>query len=65
MAWLEKRGDKFRIKFRYCGKNYQHALKTKVQREAEALLGRLEDNLILMERGKLEPPQDGELGLTP
>jgi integrase len=63
MAWLEKRNGRYRIKFRYCGKNYQHALKTANQREAEALLGRLEDNLILMERGKLEPPSDGELGV--
>jgi len=63
MAWLERRGENYRIKFRYGGKNYQHALKTGSQREAEALLGRLEDNLILMERGKLEPPRDGELGL--
>jgi integrase len=63
MAWLEKRNDRYRIKFRYRGKSYQCGLKTENPREAEAFWGRLEDNLILMERGKLEPPADGELGL--
>lgn len=63
MAWLEKRGERFRIKFRYGGRNYQHGLKTENQREAEGILGRLEENLILLERGKLEPPADGNLPL--
>ncbi len=63
MAWLEKRGGSFRVCFRYAGRKYRHELKTENEREANGLLGRLEDNLILLERGKLDPPADGELAL--
>ncbi|MGD0141447.1 MAG: site-specific integrase [Tepidisphaeraceae bacterium] len=63
MASLEKRGDSFRIVFRYGGQKYRHELKTGNEREANALLGRLEDNLILLERGKIDPPADGNLAL--
>jgi integrase len=63
MASLEKRGDSFRLVFRYGGRKYRHELKTGSEREANGLLGRLEDNLILLERGKLDPPADGELAL--
>ena len=63
MASLEKRDDSFRIVFRYGGRKYRHELKTGNEREANALLGRLEGNLILLERGKLDPPVDGELPL--
>jgi integrase len=63
MASLEKRGDNYRIVFRYNNRRYRHELKTGNEREANALLGRLEDNLILLERGKLDPPADGNLSL--
>lgn len=63
MAWLEKRSDTYRIVFRYDGRKFRHELKTESEREANALLGRLEENLILLERGKLLPPADGNLGL--
>jgi integrase len=62
MAWLETRSGRFRVGFRYLGKKYHFELKTENQREANALVGRLEDNLILLERGKLNPPADGDLG---
>jgi hypothetical protein len=63
LASLEKRGDSFRIVFRYSGRKYWQELKTGNEREANALLGRLEGNLILLERGKLDPPADEELAL--
>jgi len=63
MASLEKRSDSYRIVFRYGGRKYRHELKTGNEREANALLGRLEGNLILLERGKFDPPGDGELAL--
>jgi integrase len=63
MAWLENRKGRFRVSFRYGGKMYHHELKTENEKEAQALIGRVEENLILLERGKLEPPTDGELGL--
>ncbi len=49
--------------FRYNGKTYHQTLKTESEREANALLGHVEENLILLERGKLAPPPDGNLGL--
>ena len=42
---------------------FRHELKTEVEKEAEGLLGRIEENLILLERGKLDPPADGNLAL--
>ena len=63
MAWLEKRGGRFRVAFRYGGKKYHHELQTESEREANALVGRVDENLILMERGKLDPPTDGNLAL--
>ncbi len=63
MASLEKRGGRFRVIFRYGGKKFRHELKTGNEREANALVGRVEENLILLERGKLDPPADGNLAL--
>lgn len=63
MAWLERRGAKFRIKFRSGGKNHSVPLKTDDEREAEGLLGRFEENLRLLERGRLELPEGADLGL--
>lgn len=62
MPWLERRGNKFRIKFRYSGKNHSVPLKTADEREAEGLLGRFEENLRLLKRGRLELPDGAELG---
>ena len=45
MAWLEKRGKRFRVTFRYNGKKHQWPLKTDRAREEAALVGRLEENL--------------------
>src|SRR5271170_8351595 len=63
MAWLEKRGGRFRVGFRYAGKKFHHELKTESEREANALVGRVEENLILPERGKFDPPTNGDLAL--
>ncbi|QVL30334.1 hypothetical protein KIH39_15895 [Telmatocola sphagniphila] len=38
MAWLEVRGKRHRIKFRYNGNNYSVSLKTGNEREAELSL---------------------------
>jgi hypothetical protein len=58
MASLELRSDRFRIVFRVGGKKLHASLKTTDQREAEGCLARLEENLRLMERGRLVPPPD-------
>lgn len=61
MASLERRGDKFRIVFRYAGQKYQHPVRTGCEREAAAVCERLEENLRLLERGRLALPPDADL----
>ncbi len=63
MAWLERRSQRYRIVFRYGGEKFQHPLKTEDRREAEGCLARLEENLRLLERGRLEFPPDADLGI--
>lgn len=64
MAWLEKRGDGYRVKFRFGGREHRHTLKKVTgEREARALMGTLEENLILVERGKMDVPPGADLGL--
>lgn len=62
MAWIERRGEKFRVKFRYGGRNFQVALGTDDERQAELDRLRLEENLRLLERGRLTLPQGADLG---
>lgn len=62
MASLEKRGERFRIKFRYGGRQFGVALKTSDQKEAGDLLGKLEYNLTLAERGHLPIPASADVG---
>lgn len=61
MAWIEKRGKTWHIKFRYSNRHFGKSLKTTSDREANASLARLEENLRLMERGVLELPQGADL----
>src|SRR5438128_1653006 len=63
MASLEKRGDTYRAKFRYGGRQFSCSLKTGELKDAQSLLGRLEENLALLERGRLELPPGADLGL--
>lgn len=61
MPWLEKRGSTFRIKFRYAGQNLSKTLKTGSERNAQASMLRLEENLRLLERGRLDLPPGADL----
>ena len=61
MASLELRADRYRIVFRYGGKKFTASLKTNDRRDAEGYLARLEENLRLVERGRLIPPPDADL----
>ena len=63
MAWLEQRAGRYRVCFRYGGKKLRHELKTEDEDEAKGLVARVEENLKLMERGRLAPPADGDLAL--
>ena len=56
MAWLEKRGQLFRIVFRFGDRKHQIALKTDDEDEANISLARFEDNLRLVTRGRLVIP---------
>lgn len=61
MATLERRGEKFRLIFRYAGVKYQHPLRTSNEREALACVERVEENIRLLERGRLLLPADADL----
>jgi hypothetical protein len=63
MAWLEKRADRYRINYRFGGVKYQESLRTTDPKEADACLHRFEENLRLVERGRLELPPDADLGV--
>jgi hypothetical protein len=64
MAWLETKGDVFRIRFRYGGAKHLLALHTSDQKEADESLARFEANLRLIERGIIDPPpSDADLGV--
>lgn len=56
MASIEKRGNSYRVIFRYGGEKYARSLRTSSERAANAGLARLEDNLRRVELGTLEPP---------
>ncbi len=47
---------RYRIRFRFAGAEYKRSLKVTTEREAEALLGRVEETILLIERGRLELP---------
>ena len=63
MASLERRGNGFRVAFRLGGAKHQVVVKATDRKEAEACLGRIEDNLRLVERGRLAIPEGADVGL--
>ena len=50
------------IRFRYGGKEVQRSLKTKRLKEALAIKGRVEETIILLERGRMEIPVNSDPG---
>lgn len=64
MAWLETKGDVYRIRFRYGGAKHLLALHTSDKKEAAESLAQFEANLRLIERGVIDPPgEDAEVGI--
>lgn len=63
MPWLEKRGEKFRIKFRFAGKVRQVPLKTGDEAAAKKSLVKFEETLGDVLRGRLEIPEGADVGL--
>jgi hypothetical protein len=55
------RSGVFRIRFRFGGREFMRSFRTAYRREAEALRGRVEVNLRLVERGRLEVPPDADI----
>ena len=64
MAWLEQKpSGNFHIGFRYRGQRFKKSLKTTSQKAAHARLIRLEENIGLVESGRLVIPDDADLVL--
>ena len=58
MAFLENRNGKYRIKFRFEGRQYARSLKTSSQQKADLAKGQIERNLELVSLGLLQVPED-------
>ena len=58
MAFLENRNGKYRIKFRFEGRQYSRSLKTSNDQKAQLAKGQVERNLELVSLGLLEVPED-------
>lgn len=63
MAWLEQHptSGRFKICFRWGGKQFKKTVKTTNRSDAEAILIRLEENIGLVERGRLQLPPDADI----
>ena len=63
MAWVEKRGKRFRLLFRLNNEKYTIGLKVTDPKEVSACLARVEENIQLVERGRLIVPEGADLAL--
>src|ERR1051325_1353914 len=63
MAWLEPHptSGHFNICLRWQGKKLRRTLKTTQKKDAEAILHRFDENVVLLERGRLKLPEGGDL----
>jgi hypothetical protein len=63
MAWLEQHptSGRFKICFRWGGKQFKKTVKTTHRSDAEAILSRLEENIGLVERGRLQLLADADI----
>ena len=62
MAWLPQRGNVFHLGFRHSERVFRVSLKTADQRAASAAVSRVDENLRLVEMGRLAlPPGTREL----
>ena len=64
MATLEfdLTSKRYRVRFRYGGRAFKRSLKTAHREEAEAVKGRIEETLRLIERGRIELPSGVDPG---
>ncbi len=61
MASLENRTGFYNIVFRFGGHKFTRSLKTRSKREAESRKQRLEENMRLVESGRIEIPSDADI----
>ena len=62
MAWLdEEKSGIFHVCFRYGGRRFKTSAKTREGTKAERLQARIEENLELVNRGRIKLPDDGDL----
>ncbi len=61
MAFLENRNGKFRLKFRFKGKQVSRSLRTTNEQKAILAKGQIERNLELVSLGLLQVPDDCDL----
>lgn len=50
----------FFVRFRYSGCSFNRSLKTPHENEAQAIRGRIEETILLLERGRIEMPGDAD-----
>jgi hypothetical protein len=64
MAWLEQHptSGRFKICFRWSGRKLKKTIKAKSQKDADAIRLRFEENIALLERGRLELPPGADIG---
>lgn len=62
MATLEfdNTSQRYRVRFRFGRREYKRSLKTSDKRESRALLGRIEDTILQIERGRLLLPPNAD-----
>ncbi len=58
----DQHSGRFRVRFRLNGQEFNRLIKTKNRKEAIAILGRIEETVMLVERGRLTLPEDAEPG---
>ena len=62
MAWLEQeKTGIYQICFRYQGERFKKSARTRDERKAQSMMGRVDENIELVERGRLHVPHDVEL----
>jgi hypothetical protein len=61
MAWLDKRGQNYRLVFQLGGQTFKRSLGTSDRREAEGLVALVERRIKMVERGELAVPEEADL----
>ncbi len=61
MAWLDERNGRYHLCFRFGGTKYKKSLKTGNKKQANQLLARVEENIALVERGRLSIPDEADV----